>query len=149
MYRPASLMYQPTSRIEELQKLYADVLVFKRGEDIPLNKEFYLKDFTCNCGNCREQLVSQKLLHLLTNLSKLLDKPIVIVSGYRCNRYNDLVSEELDSLHTKGLAVDIQVSGLKTNHLAELAREAGFCGGFGHHKQYLHLDLGVSRAWQY
>ena len=49
---------------------------------------------------------------VLDPLRRLYGKPIVITSGYRCQKLNDLVGGVKNSWHTKGNAADIHVASL-------------------------------------
>lgn len=49
---------------------------------------------------------------VLDPLRRLYGKPIIITSGYRCQKLNDLVGGVSNSWHTKGNAVDIHVASL-------------------------------------
>lgn len=53
----------------------------------------------------------------LQPLRNKLNKPIVITSGYRCERLNKLVGGAINSEHTKGYAVDIHVPGMSVKDL--------------------------------
>ena len=56
---------------------------------------------------------------LLEVIRSDLNKPIRISSGYRCLELNRAVGSRDSSAHTKGLAVDISVTGMTTKELAE------------------------------
>ena len=49
---------------------------------------------------------------VLDPLRRLHNKPIIITSGYRCPKLNDLVGGVSNSWHTKGNAADIHVASL-------------------------------------
>lgn len=49
---------------------------------------------------------------VLDPLRRLYGKPIIISSGYRCQKLNDLVGGVSNSWHTKGNAADIHVASL-------------------------------------
>ena len=49
---------------------------------------------------------------VLDPLRRLYGKPIIITSGYRCQKLNDLVGGVSNSWHTKGNAADIHVASL-------------------------------------
>lgn len=49
---------------------------------------------------------------VLDPLRRLYGKPIIITSGYRCQKLNDLVGGVKNSWHTKGNAADIHVASL-------------------------------------
>lgn len=49
---------------------------------------------------------------VLDPLRRLYGKPIIITSGFRCQKLNDLVGGVSNSWHTKGNAADIHVESL-------------------------------------
>ena len=49
---------------------------------------------------------------VLDPLRRIYGKPIIITSGYRCSKLNDLVGGVSNSWHTQGNAADIHVSSL-------------------------------------
>ena len=69
-------------------------------------------EFKCKCGCGKgEDLVSPLLLELLNRARGLAEVPFVVTSGYRCEEWNKKVGGVGESSHTKGLAVDIGVTG--------------------------------------
>lgn len=63
--------------------------------------------------------------HVLEPLRDLLDKPIIISSGYRPEAVNDLVGGAPDSQHTKGQAADFHVDGIADYDLAQFVAASG------------------------
>lgn len=55
------------------------------------------------------------LMELLDNIREKYGQPLYVSSGYRCTALNDLVGGSKTSMHTKGLAVDINL-GSKTKN---------------------------------
>lgn len=86
-------------------------------------------------------------------LDRLRDRfggPLRVVSGYRSPQHNAAVGGAVGSLHMKGLAVDIDTSGLNAARLAkllDLARQEGFAG-VGLYRSFVHLDRGPRRVWR-
>lgn len=50
----------------------------------------------------------KKLMYILDMIRVRIGKPIIINSGYRCKRLNEMVGGVQGSMHTKGLAADIR-----------------------------------------
>lgn len=75
-----------------------------------LSKNFNRSEFTCQCG-CGHDRVSQVLVDLLQELRDLLDRPLVIHSGCRCETHNRAVGGVSNSAHITGEAADIYVPG--------------------------------------
>ena len=50
----------------------------------------------------------KKVMYILDIVRVHIGKPILVNSGYRCKRLNDIVGGVQNSMHTKGLAADIR-----------------------------------------
>lgn len=53
----------------------------------------------------------KKVMYILDMVRIYIGKPILINSGYRCEKLNDMVGGVEESLHTKGLAADFRTKG--------------------------------------
>lgn len=81
------------------------------------------------------------------------DKPYQIISAYRSPVTNANLARKSNgvathSLHMKGQAIDIRVSGVPTKKLRDVAlamRRGGV--GYYHDSNFLHLDTGRIRTW--
>lgn len=73
---------------------------------------FKRKEFTCNCG-CGFDNIDPTIVSILEDIrSHFGDKPIIVTSGCRCERYNDSLKGSIKgSKHTKGKAVDFYIKG--------------------------------------
>lgn len=74
-------------------------------------------------NSIREDKVFDNLLDISLRLSFLrlvLDGPIYVNSGYRCERLNQAVNGSPKSLHMKGLAADIRTDPERIGRLIEL-----------------------------
>lgn len=49
-----------------------------------------------------------ELAHLLEKIRQRYNKPIIVTSGYRCKKLNDIVKGSKTSQHVKGQAADIR-----------------------------------------
>lgn len=63
--------------------------------------------------------------NLLEPLRELLGKPIVITSGYRCERLNTRIKGSKTSQHMYGQAADIWVRGMSPQLLYETIKNSG------------------------
>lgn len=63
--------------------------------------------------------------NLLDPLRELLGRSIIVSSGYRCKKLNDIVKGSKTSAHVKGLAADIHTKG-NNLELAYLAKDLPF-----------------------
>lgn len=50
----------------------------------------------------------KKVMYILDIVRAYIGKPILINSGYRCKRLNEMVGGVQNSMHTKGLAADFR-----------------------------------------
>ena len=90
----------------------------------------------------------RRLVRHLDKMREIVGKPLFINSGYRNPTVNRLVGGASRSRHLVGDAVDISLEGHDRKALVKAAIEAGFTGiGLG--GSFLHVDLGLRRAWPY
>lgn len=92
------------------------------------------------------------LLHTI-KVQLALDEPFHVVSGYRCQKSNDLLRRSgrkaaRNSYHLKGQAADIR---LPDGHLKTLLKVATVIkgGGVGYYPRdnFVHVDVGPVRYW--
>lgn len=65
------------------------------------------------------------IVDFLQPLRDKLKKPVIITSGYRCDRLNKLVGGVKNSEHLKGFAVDIYVPNLTVDNLFTFIVKSG------------------------
>lgn len=53
----------------------------------------------------------KKVMYILDMVRVYIGKPILINSGYRCKKLNEMVGGVQNSMHTKGLAADFRTKG--------------------------------------
>lgn len=53
----------------------------------------------------------KKVMYILDMVRVHIGKPILVNSGYRCKRLNEMVGGVQESMHTKGLAADFRTKG--------------------------------------
>lgn len=119
---------------------------------IPVSRNLTRKEVSCPCcGKCN---IDPRVFDLFQDLRHALgDKPIIVLSAYRCVQHNRKVGGAPISLHTLGLAIDIfpSKSSLKDAYAAALLISK--LGGLGAYadstgRYFLHLDLGrPNRRW--
>jgi len=63
--------------------------------------------------------------NLLEPLRKRINLPIIVTSGYRCERLNQLVGGSPRSQHVYGQAADIRVNGLSPEALYLIIKTSG------------------------
>lgn len=52
----------------------------------------------------------KKVMYILDMVRVHMGKPIIVNSGYRCKKLNDMVGGVQKSMHTKGLAADFRTT---------------------------------------
>jgi len=75
--------------------------------------------------------------------------PIVLLSGYRTERTNrSLKGAAPDSLHMRGMALDVTHPLRSVDALAQAAHALG-AGGVGRYDRsgFIHIDSGAPRSW--
>ena len=95
-----------------------------------LSAHFDTSEFVCrHCGRLPASGIDPKLVALLERLRAGDDRPLPIVSGYRCPTHNRNVGGTPHSLHLIGRAADIP-SGRFTvaQAVAAGAGGVGYCG---------------------
>ncbi|WP_432662467.1 D-Ala-D-Ala carboxypeptidase family metallohydrolase [Wukongibacter baidiensis] len=113
--------------------------MYKTLNNIKLSKNFHLREFICKEGK-QEVLIADELVEKLQALRDNLKKPITIVSAYRSPSYNKKINGSSKSQHMYGRAVDIKVSGVSTEEVAEAAIKLGF-KGIGIYDTFTHVDI--------
>jgi uncharacterized protein YcbK (DUF882 family) len=106
-------------------------------------------------GDDREGEISLRLVEQLDYLEDMArPRGLRLASGYRSPEYNDSVRARggqaaSASLHTQGLAADLQFVGVDTRRLWLRVRELGCCGvGYYADGNFLHVDVGPPRFWE-
>ncbi|MGB0508212.1 MAG: YcbK family protein [Pikeienuella sp.] len=130
-----------------------DAVYWVDGEYIPEVKseiDFLMRDWRQNIAIDYDY----KAVDFLAALHRKLNtsEPMVVVSGYRSKKTNAMLRRNYrgvakDSYHTKGMAVDIKISGRLPSKIARAARGMGI-GGVGQYRTFTHIDSGPVRSWR-
>ena len=123
---------------------------------VPMAPNFTPWEFRCKCNICQAIILDLMLPVTLERMRGMIGRPIVIESGYRCPRYNEvLIQEGLPaskvSKHIMGTAADIYVVGdnlqkIDGHTLARYAYLAGF-RAIGVAPSWIHVDLRQPQRW--
>jgi len=112
-----------------------------------ISKHFNRAEFACKCG-CGYDDISGRFLNILDDIRDLIDRPLVITSGCRCQEYNKKVGGKKYSAHTKGLAVDLNaVSSVERFEIVQ-ALVAFKVSRVGIGKDFVHIDIDQSKPQQ-
>ena len=128
---------------------------WKKGQTYKLNAHFTTRDFQCPCSNpeCVDQKISVEIIDRLMVLRELIQEPLVITSGYRCEAYQakleaSEVSTIKDSPHLDGNAIDVKPTRMPIKDFVKLAEKLFKSIGIG--SVFIHLDLrDKNQTWYY
>ena len=114
-----------------------------------------LTHFLRSRSDDREGDVSLRLIEQLDYLEDLArPRHLRLASGYRSPAYNRDIRARggqaaSASLHTQGLAADLQFDGVNIRRLWRRIRDLGCCGvGYYKDGNFLHVDVGPPRFWE-
>ena len=125
----------------------ANIKKFKRGDKTQLTPNFAAKEFDCQCGKCPETLIDLDHVKKLQKLRDDMGSPIKLTSAYRCPAHNKAVGGEANSVHMRGQATDIQVTGMTANEVADSCEHFD---GLGRYDTFTHVDSRGSKArWDF
>lgn len=117
-----------------------------------LQSHFTESETRCHCG-CGSKKINVKLISLLEILKNSINKPIIVLSGTRCEKHNKEVGGAVGSAHleecpvhtfgTGSEGVDIECPNLDIEQFFKKAGELPF-GGIGLYKgNSMHVDIRV------
>jgi uncharacterized protein YcbK (DUF882 family) len=116
-----------------------------------LTDHFAVAEFACRDGRCYpDSWIQDRLRPLCQTLEVIrsaIDRPIVIVSGYRSPEWNLKVGGAKASQHMAGRAADIRVADLSAVMLhakiVDLYHQGSLplLGGLGSYKSWVHVDV--------
>ncbi len=128
---------------------------YKKGEEVELTKHFKSTEFDCHCKNksCTITYIDSDLIDLLEQLRNKWEKPIKIVSGFRCVAHNAKVGGKSGSQHLLGKACDFDISSLKNSiGIGTLVNDCQVFNGLGVSikDNFIHVDVrGYHARWTY
>lgn len=64
------------------------------------------------------------IVYCLQPIRNLINKPMVITSGYRCEKLNRFVGGSANSQHLFGCAADFKVKNMKTDEIIQLIKKS-------------------------
>tara|TARA_B100000212_G_scaffold47996_1_gene30951 strand:+ start:616 stop:1002 length:387 start_codon:yes stop_codon:yes gene_type:complete len=121
-----------------------------------LEKNFSLHEFRCKDGTDVPDEFMSNVRQLCMNLQTLrdyIDKPIIVISGYRSPEYNKKIGGVKKSQHMLAKAADIIVSGMTSLEIRDiiikLIKEGKMDpGGVGIYPTFVHYDVrGRNARW--
>lgn len=127
---------------------------YRKDYKTQLSANFKVNEFSCKGkGCCSKVLIDDKLVEYLQRIRNYFGKAITINSGYRCAKHNKAVGGAPNSNHTKGMAADIVVEGVKPTEVAKYAESIGILG-IGLYETskdgyFVHIDTRTSKSFWY
>lgn len=113
----------------------------------------YIKrnEFRCTCNGkyCNGFPVEPSLetAKILEQIRIHFGRPVTITSGIRCEKRNAEVGGASGSYHCRGLASDIQVSGVPADKVADYAETLlPNSGGIGRYARFTHIDTRSTKS---
>lgn len=121
----------------------------KAPAPIKLSDNFTSAEVACPC--CGIYHVDMRLINALEELRAKVNKPLKILSGYRCVNHNKKVGGAQASEHVLGTAADVALPkgmSLKAFFQAAEAVPAFASGGIGVYpdEAFLHVDIRAKKA---
>ncbi|MBX2861171.1 MAG: DUF882 domain-containing protein [Vampirovibrio sp.] len=104
--------------------------------------EFFSDDDLLPAGGVIENL--NRLAQRLQVVRDLLQKPVVITSGYRSPQHNQQIGGVSRSYHTQGMAADIVIPGLAAQEVQQFL--LNWSGGLGCYSTHTHVDIRPEKA---
>lgn len=122
---------------------------YTKGKAFKLATNFKSTEFDCNGkGCCNTTHIEPLLVNYLQMIRKHFGAPVVINSGYRCNKHNKAVGGASGSKHKFGAAADIKVKGVSPLKVAQYAETIGI-RGIGLYDTFVHIDTRQKKYYWY
>ena len=126
---------------------------YTKGKNVKLSTNFDSTEFDCHgSGCCSKTTIDPKLVTYLQQIRTKFKKPVVITSAYRCSKHNKAIGGASGSKHTKGMAADIYVEGVKPATIAKYAESIGI-KGIGLYEDndgnFVHVDTRTTKSFWY
>lgn len=114
-----------------------------------LSPHFKKREFTCKCcGKLPSEGIDPLLIARLECLRTYFKRPIIITSGYRCEKHNARIGGARGSLHREGKAADIKIPGISPRTVWVKCKECFADGGVGSYGTHTHVDTrGYCARW--
>lgn len=134
------------------------VLLLRKGmKTDKLSTNFDWSEFQSSDGAAMPEQVKANIKKLVPNLEKIREaagnRPMRINSGYRSPAHNTAIGGAKNSYHTKGMAADFTIQGMKAKEVQQLVKDLISSGqivqgGLGSYKTFTHYDIrGTKSRW--
>lgn len=129
------------------------ILKINKNSGKKISKNFNSNEFDCRgFGCCTKTIIDEKLVTYIQEIRDHFGFPITINSSYRCTKHNKAVGGASGSKHTKGMAADIVVKGVKPSEVAKYAESIGILGiGLYENNDgnFVHIDTRTKKSFWY
>lgn len=87
------------------------------------------------------------IVYCLQPIRDKLKKPMIVTSGFRCGRLNDVVNGAKNSQHLYGQAVDFVVQGMTPKQIVEFIKNSGveFDQLINEYDEWVHISYNKRR----
>lgn len=119
----------------------------KKDGEKNLTKNFKVKEFACNNGD-DEILIDDEVVRLAQLGRDYFGVAGIITSGYRSKKYNTSISGAENSYHCKGMAIDMQFTGIDPKLIAAFYELLGVkgIGLYAYEKRgFVHIDTRTTK----
>lgn len=126
---------------------------YRKDYKTQLSKNFKVNEFSCQGkGCCSKVLIDEKLVDYLQKIRDHFGVAVSINSAYRCAKHNKSVGGTSGSNHTKGMAADIVVKGVRPADVAKYCETIGILGIglYGSSDgNFVHIDTRTKKSFWY
>jgi len=131
------------------------LIIVNKDNDRKLHKNFMAYDFRCPC--CGYALINLEMVIVAQHVRNLVNRVVLVNSGWRCPRHNAEINGADYSTHMLGDAADLTWANIKPMLLdpefrAKIRKIPGL-KGIGWGKTFLHIDVWSERKglveWSY
>ena len=106
-----------------------------------LSSHFDSTEFDCHHCHKGGEDMDPALLELLETLREHFNKPVAIMSGYRCPAHNKAVGGAKRSQHLLGTAADVKVKDTTPKAVADFLNTQKEAKGLGRYPTFTHVDV--------
>ena len=123
------------------------MFMYHRDDTSRLSKNFSINEFRCGCDNAngRCNFILSPLKFNLQFLRDIIQRPMHITSGFRCQSHNEAVGGTKNSYHTKGMAADFTCDNLEEVYnllTSDPYLKSKFKGvGYYLNRNFIHVDV--------
>jgi len=127
--------------------------MLKKYKDVKEKVGKYFTAYEFACRHCGECVIDTELIKVLDCIREGIGNPVIVNSGYRCEKHNKEVGGSPNSQHKLGTAADISCSAVSVKTLYKVAEKClGDRGGLGYYpvSNFVHVDVrkGYSRWYE-